>query len=291
MLSGSGGSQDEFMPIAPLLDDDVTRIAASYGLPVTGEDIASFRVLAGAPLTSYDEVERRYAAGLPSRRTAHGSGQPTPTTRWARGMSRPRSRRRDGPLAGRRVAVKDNIAVAGVPMMNGSAVLEGFVPRRDATVVTRLLDAGATITGKAVCEDLCFSGGSHTSATGPVRNPWDHTGQRADHPAAAPPWSRPGGRPGARRRPGRLDPDPAASAAPSGTSRRTAWYRTPARSRSRYPRSPGPDHQDREGRGADARRPGRAGRARPASARRSRRTADLITSPAWTRARGCGSAC
>ncbi len=60
-------------------------------------------------------------------------------------------------------------------MMNGSAVVEGFVPRRDATVVTRLLDAGAIITGKAVCENLCFSGGSHTSATGPVRNPWDRS--------------------------------------------------------------------------------------------------------------------
>src|SRR5204862_207304 len=59
------------------------------------------------------------------------------------------------------------------PMMNGSRTLEGFVPSRDATVVTRLLEAGATITGKSVCEDLCFSGGSHTSVTGPVRNPWD----------------------------------------------------------------------------------------------------------------------
>ncbi|MGH3418240.1 MAG: amidase family protein [Streptosporangiaceae bacterium] len=57
--------------------------------------------------------------------------------------------------------------------MNGSRTLEGFVPSRDATVVTRLLEAGATITGKSVCEDLCFSGGSHTSVTGPVRNPWD----------------------------------------------------------------------------------------------------------------------
>ena len=36
-----------------------------------------------------------------------------------------------------------------------------------------LLAAGATVAGKAVCEDLCFSGGSHTSSTGPVRNPWD----------------------------------------------------------------------------------------------------------------------
>ncbi|GAB3008142.1 amidase [Mycobacterium bourgelatii] len=81
----------------------------------------------------------------------------------------------DGPLSGRRVAVKDNIAVAGVPMMNGSRAVEGFIPDRDATVVERLLAAGATIAGKSVCEDLCYSGSSFTSASGPVRNPWDTT--------------------------------------------------------------------------------------------------------------------
>jgi amidase len=76
-----------------------------------------------------------------------------------------------GKLKGKRIAIKDNIGVAGVPMMNGSAVFDGFVPDQDATVVTRVLDAGGEILGKAVCENFCFSGGSHTSATGPVRNP------------------------------------------------------------------------------------------------------------------------
>jgi amidase len=77
-----------------------------------------------------------------------------------------------GKLAGKTVAVKDNICVAGVQMMNGASTLEGYVPDVDATVVTRLLDAGATILGKAVCEYFCFSGGSHTSACGPVHNPY-----------------------------------------------------------------------------------------------------------------------
>ena len=76
-----------------------------------------------------------------------------------------------GPLAGRTVGVKDAICVAGVPMMNGSRVLEGFIPDVDATVVTRLLDAGATILGKTNTEDCCFSGASHTCALGPVPNP------------------------------------------------------------------------------------------------------------------------
>jgi amidase len=59
-----------------------------------------------------------------------------------------------------------------VPMMNGAATLEGFVPNFDATVVTRLLDARAQIVGKTHCECFCLSGGSHTNAAGPVHNPW-----------------------------------------------------------------------------------------------------------------------
>ena len=76
-----------------------------------------------------------------------------------------------GKLAGKRIALKDNICLAGVPMMNGASTLEGYVPDVDATVATRILDAGGTIVGKTVCEYFCFSGGSHTSATGPVHNP------------------------------------------------------------------------------------------------------------------------
>src|SRR5215471_13747579 len=162
------------MPIAPLSADDVARIASGYGLHLADQDIASVRALAADILTSYDEVERRHEASLPeppSRTWQHPPQAQNPLGAWY--LTTEIQARESGPLAGRRIAVKDNIAVAGIPMMNGSTIVEGFVPRRDATVVTRLLEAGAVITGKAVCEDLCFSGGSHTSATGPVRNPWD----------------------------------------------------------------------------------------------------------------------
>ena len=76
-----------------------------------------------------------------------------------------------GKLAGKKVVIKDNISVAGMPMLNGSDLYEGYIPDEDATVVTRVLDAGGEIPGKAVCENFCYSGGSHTSASGPVRNP------------------------------------------------------------------------------------------------------------------------
>lgn len=80
---------------------------------------------------------------------------------------------KSGPLKNRTFAVKDNVCVAGVPMMNGSSTLQGYVPEIDATVVQRVLDAGGTILGKSHCELFCFSGGSHTGSLGPVRNPHD----------------------------------------------------------------------------------------------------------------------
>jgi amidase len=77
-----------------------------------------------------------------------------------------------GKLKGKTIALKDNVMLAGVPMMNGASTLEGYVPDVDATIVTRILDAGGTIVGKAHCEYFCASGGSHTNAAGPVHNPY-----------------------------------------------------------------------------------------------------------------------
>ncbi|CAH3147488.1 unnamed protein product [Pocillopora meandrina] len=81
----------------------------------------------------------------------------------------------NGKLQGKSIAIKDCICVAGVPMMMGSQILEGYTPDVDATVVTRILDAGGRIMGKAVCENLCNSGGSFNAATGPVVHPLDET--------------------------------------------------------------------------------------------------------------------
>lgn len=80
-----------------------------------------------------------------------------------------------GILEGKEIVLKDTICLSGIRMMNGASVLDGYVPDVDATIVTRILDAGGTIIGKANCEYLCLSGGSHTSALGPVRNPWKPT--------------------------------------------------------------------------------------------------------------------
>ncbi|NKB39354.1 MAG: amidase [Gammaproteobacteria bacterium] len=76
-----------------------------------------------------------------------------------------------GPLHGKRIVVKDNIFVAGLPFTAGASVLDGFIADYDATVVTRMLKAGAEIVGKSVCEYFCLSGGSCTAHNGIVDNP------------------------------------------------------------------------------------------------------------------------
>ncbi|WP_433291298.1 amidase [Pseudonocardia sp. CA-142604] len=162
------------MPVQPPDPSAITKVAESYGLGLTDTDVAFFTPLVHGLFQSWDVVERLHAEvepAVPERAWTRPEAADNPLGAWYVTCEVIGSG--EGPLAGRTVAVKDNTAVAGVPMMNGSPIVEGFVPRRDATIVSRMLDAGATIAGKAVCENLSSSGGSHTSHTGPVRNPWD----------------------------------------------------------------------------------------------------------------------
>lgn len=68
-----------------------------------------------------------------------------------------RSGGRRTPLHGIPVAIKDNIEVEGVPLRAGSAILEGYISVRDATIVTSLRAAGAVILGKTQLDEFAYS--------------------------------------------------------------------------------------------------------------------------------------
>ena len=153
--------------------DELKAVGRQMGMSLSDADVAFFLETMGGTVAAYHAIE--------------AMADPMPLVKYPRTPGyRPEGAENkynawyyksevqgapSGKLRGKRIALKDNVCLAGVPMMNGASTLEGYVPDVDATIVTRMLDAGGTIMGKAHCEYFCFSGGSHTSAAGPVQNP------------------------------------------------------------------------------------------------------------------------
>jgi amidase len=161
------------MPVRRPSSEELQQAALELGLHLSEADARSFHGLMQGQLDAYDLVEDMVApfpeVMYPRTPGVRPQPQDNPYGAWAVKTHIEGARR--GKLRGKRVAIKDNVCVAGVPMMNGASILEGYAPEIDATIVTRLLDEGAEILGKAVCEYYCASGGSHTSANGVVENP------------------------------------------------------------------------------------------------------------------------
>ncbi|MBL1307914.1 MAG: amidase [Pseudomonas sp.] len=161
--------------VRPTLDQ-LLEIAGRLNMQLSNEQASEYLALMQSSFDAYDLVDELPDFVPPVRYERSSGYRPSatenPLNAWYyRSLV---SGAPEGKLAGMTIAVKDNVALAGVPMMNGAAPLEGFVPSFDATVVTRLLDAGATILGKATCEHYCLSAGSHTSDPAPVHNPHRH---------------------------------------------------------------------------------------------------------------------
>jgi amidase len=156
--------------------DQMKDIVASLHMSMSDREVSEYLEVMDGTLQAYDRLTQ-LPDNLPPVRYPRTPGyrpgaSESPLNAWAvksevRGAPY-------GPLSGKRIVLKDNVCLAGVPMMNGASTLEGYVPDVDATVVTRILDAGGTIVGKAHCEYFCLSGGSHTSASGPVHNPYKY---------------------------------------------------------------------------------------------------------------------
>lgn len=149
-------------------------LADRFGMSLSNDELAQFSDLMEPFIQAYDRLDAA-ADHRPEVRYPRSPGyhpDPVENALNAWYVKTDIKGAPDGPLRGKRIALKDNVCLAGVPMMNGSAIMEGYIPEIDATIVTRILDAGGVIAGKAHCENFCLSGGSHTNAKGPVHNPW-----------------------------------------------------------------------------------------------------------------------
>ena len=164
------------MELRPPTEEDVRAAARDLGLTLGDEDVLEFTEMAILTLRTLDPLDAIEDLPEPPSYPRSGWTQPgaddDPLHGWYVKMSVKGAP--SGPLAGRKVVLKDNICLAGAPMMVGADTMEGYVADVDATVVTRILDAGGEILGKAHCEYYCFSAGSHTNSTGPTHNPYRH---------------------------------------------------------------------------------------------------------------------
>jgi amidase len=153
---------------------ELQEIARSNHFVISDDELPLFQELIDNALRSIERLD--YLASsiketeLPGRDRGHfPTKEENPFGAWAWKCSI--KERDQGPLAGKKIAIKDNVCVGGIPLVNGSEILKDFVPNEDATIVRRILEAGGEIVGKARCENLCTSGGSHTSYPEPVKNP------------------------------------------------------------------------------------------------------------------------
>ncbi|EGH71506.1 amidase [Pseudomonas syringae] len=157
--------------------NDILEISRNLGLGVSQADARFYAEVVGSNLANYDVVARLAAEGLTPTPTGREYTTPlqqdNPHNAWhVRSNIQTRT---IGKLAGRTIAIKDSIPVAGLPMLAGANIFTDYIPDFDAEVVKRILNAGGTIAGKAHCEYLCFSGSSHTSVAGVIPNPWNET--------------------------------------------------------------------------------------------------------------------
>jgi amidase len=156
---------------------ELREIGLRENLHLTEGEIDTFAVAVNSVLSLVDRMDELEQPVVALRHLVRDPGRvPTPSENPLNAIVRicRVDGADDGALFGMRVGVKDNIAVAGIPMTNGSRIA-GYVPTGDACVIERLLDSGAVIVAKLNMDDFGSGGTGESSVLGPVRNPSDPT--------------------------------------------------------------------------------------------------------------------
>lgn len=149
-------------PETAVSPSDVQELASKAGLSIPESSLDDYsKLLAGLNHCAKEVLDLpdyypKVDLDLYPREDVHRpEGEKTEKGGWAWKATVKCTKPKSDMLKGVTVALKDNVALAGVPCTNGTGALE-WTPDVDATVVTRILDAGGIIVGKAACENNCF---------------------------------------------------------------------------------------------------------------------------------------
>jgi amidase len=168
------------LPIRPPTPEDLQQIARRYHFELSDAEAADYATHVAGTLASYEVIDglEEYDDEHPMPRpTGRDAGRPpqegeSSVNGWSWRCSI--KGKPGGSLEGKTVAIKDNTMVAGLPLGIGTHMMDGFIADQDATVVTRLLDAGAEIIGRSAVPAFCFDGGGFVGGFDPpVLNPRD----------------------------------------------------------------------------------------------------------------------
>jgi len=157
--------------------EELRELSQSWGFTVDDAEAEQLLAVGEAVFQAFDLLESQEPAFVEPIEAARDAGRAPeegedPLNAIVR-FCRVRAEGREGVLSGKRVAVKDAVAIAGIPLTCGSAVLQSYVPAEDSVVADRILRAGGEVVAITTMDDLAFSGGGESSWYGPTLNPWD----------------------------------------------------------------------------------------------------------------------
>jgi amidase/aspartyl-tRNA(Asn)/glutamyl-tRNA(Gln) amidotransferase subunit A len=167
------------IPIKNLSEEDVQTLSNALPTRVTNDEAAKFAEQISSGLHWYEDLDSYRQTRLeteqpwPENIRFNPPNADDPLNAFITQFKLDNSDPEESSLKGISIAIKDNMAVHGVPLTCGSRTFESVIPRKNASVVDRLLNAGAKIVGKTNMDELAYGPTGETSQFGPTRNPID----------------------------------------------------------------------------------------------------------------------